>query len=273
MLQYNRQAIDARDRPTALVCIAKDEPDFREWVLYHQKLGFDHIVVYQNDWDCGMNMPGLIKRRISGRGVQVAAYNHFLQDSNYYSWAAFLDCDEFLVLKKHPNVNDLFLDHEEKPGLAVNWCFFGSVQEIVGWDSSVLRRFVRRGNANQHIKMILNFRHQHKTPEGRYLIVNPHHPLSNLQDTNGNVVSGPFNPNGPIDQAQINHYYHKSLEEWEQKRRNPRGDGVIHGTRRTWFDNRKCDQTILDISARDFLYGSESRDILKLFSPLVRSDT
>jgi hypothetical protein len=36
-------------------------------------------------------------------------------------------------------------------------------------------------------------------------------------DTNGRVIDGPFNPNGPTDVAVLYHYRYKSLEEWRYK--------------------------------------------------------
>jgi hypothetical protein len=35
----------------SLVCIAKMEDFYiNEWVLYHKKLGFDDIIIYETDW-------------------------------------------------------------------------------------------------------------------------------------------------------------------------------------------------------------------------------
>lgn len=87
---------------TALICIAKNEDNYiLEWINYHLKLGFDDIFIYANDWQYAINNAKVKLYQIQGNQQQVNAYNHFLKHNNYnYDWAAFLDVDEFLVLKK-----------------------------------------------------------------------------------------------------------------------------------------------------------------------------
>ena len=35
----------------ALVCVAKNEDNYiQEWIDYNKKLGFDDIIIYQNDY-------------------------------------------------------------------------------------------------------------------------------------------------------------------------------------------------------------------------------
>jgi hypothetical protein len=53
-------------------------------------------------------------------------------------------------------------------------------------------------------------------------MVNPHYPRllggALQRDTGGKVFEGPFNPHGPLDVAQLNHYWFKSYPEWLIKR-------------------------------------------------------
>ena len=52
----------------ALVCIAKNEDNYiEEWVLYHKKLGFDRIFIYENDWKCNLEYPFLTKVPFPGK--------------------------------------------------------------------------------------------------------------------------------------------------------------------------------------------------------------
>ena len=47
---------------TVLVCIAKDEENYvEEWLDYNHKLGFDEIIMYENDWKCPVERPFLNK--------------------------------------------------------------------------------------------------------------------------------------------------------------------------------------------------------------------
>jgi hypothetical protein len=55
-----------------------------------------------NDWIFPIDDDFVIQIPFSGRGIQVKSYNHFITNYRHsYDWAAFFDCDEFLVLKKH----------------------------------------------------------------------------------------------------------------------------------------------------------------------------
>jgi hypothetical protein len=85
----------------ALVCVAKWEDYYlKEWLDYNEKLGFDKVIMYQNEWRTELEHPILEKRISDGRSIQVPTYNHFLNTEREYDWVAFFDCDEFLVLKK-----------------------------------------------------------------------------------------------------------------------------------------------------------------------------
>lgn len=47
----------------ALAAIAKDEDNYiEEWIRYNLKLGFDKIIIYQNNWRA--NIPTDIKDRV-----------------------------------------------------------------------------------------------------------------------------------------------------------------------------------------------------------------
>ena len=130
----------------ALVCIAKNEDKYiQEWVDYHLSLGFDSIFIYQNNWEfevyeaCLINWPGECQ--------QLPAYNHFIQTyGKEYDWVAFLDVDEFLVLKAHHTIQALLLNYTRYTAVCINWVLFGSkIRDVVlSNNNSVIERFVFR---------------------------------------------------------------------------------------------------------------------------------
>lgn len=64
----------------ALVSIVKDNPYYiHEWIEYNLKLGFDHIVLYMNDFNYTIDHPQVEQFGINGRGQQLNAYNHFIK--------------------------------------------------------------------------------------------------------------------------------------------------------------------------------------------------
>lgn len=236
----------------ALVAIAKEEDiAIKEWVEYHLKLGFDDIVVFQNDWDCRYRHDNLILHRVDGPNQQVACYNHFIHNmSGSYNWVAFLDLDEFLVLKKHSTIKQFVERYKNPYSISINWVFFGSGGNKHITDDSVLKRFLKRsGSSDWHIKTILNL-------ESGASMIDPHHASVVSFDTNSNRISGPFNQNGPIDVAQINHYYYKSLEEWETKCKRGRADGDWPRNVCEWEQNINGYLDVQDHTAAYFLYGA-----------------
>lgn len=205
----------------AIVAIAKDEDiSIKEWVIYHLKLGFDDIILFQNDWDCQYRNNRLKLYSANGSNRQLACYNHFICDmASEYDWVAFIDLDEFIVLKKHTNIKRFIEVYGNQWSICMNWVYFGSGNQHSITSNSVLKRFTRRSHVPDiHIKTLLNL-------ESGALMLDPHHASIPSIDTNWNKVSGPFNPGGPIDVVQINHYYHKSYQEWRMKCKRGRADG------------------------------------------------
>jgi hypothetical protein len=238
---------------TVVVCIAKDEDHYiEEWVNYYEKLGFDEIFMYENDWVCPIDRPFLRKKKISGAHMQMPAYNDFL--NNYrdeYDWIAFFDVDEYLVLKKHKNIKDFLTEHDNEYGIGVNWLFFGGCgrRERGEYPNSLLKQFtVRQDPVDQHIKTIL------KSKSGGRMVL-PHNPNTYLMDTNGNKFGGPYNPNGPIDQVQLNHYHHKTYEDWLVRCKRGQADHTPTKTPEQWENTNHDFCNVDDFTARDFMYG------------------
>lgn len=101
-----------------LVCIAKDEDN------YHLKLGFDHIFIYENDWNSGIKNEKVTNIHVKGHRQQIPTYNNFIKNNkSNYDWVAFIDVDEFLVLKKHKNIHEFINDYKNEDAIGVNWVF------------------------------------------------------------------------------------------------------------------------------------------------------
>jgi hypothetical protein len=143
----------------ALVVVAKSEDYYLdEWLDYNHKIGFDKIIMYQNDWRTDIERPFLEKRVWDGKSVQLPIYNSFLDTDTEYDWVAFFDCDEFLVLRKHDNVKDFINDYKDKTNvIGLNWYFYGSFGLRTRTSNSLLRMFSNRNkNVDQHVKVMVN---------------------------------------------------------------------------------------------------------------------
>lgn len=109
--------------------------------------------------------------------------------------------------------------------LVVNWLFFNSNGWNVQAPQPVTRRFSYRHNAtNMHVKTIARI----DDIKSIMLQSNPHNFVElkdgSVHDSNGQVVTGPFNNNGPVDIVVLHHYHQKSAKEYLQKKTRGRSD-------------------------------------------------
>ena len=235
----------------ALVCVAKSEDYYLdEWLDYNHKIGFDKIIMYQNDWRTDIERPFLEKRIWDGKSVQLPIYNSFLQKDTEYDWAAFFDCDEFLVLKKHNNIKEFIEEYGPKhPVLSFNWFMFGSWGIEKRTSNSLLRMFPNRSNnVDQHVKVMVKV-----DSKNRFQL--PHNCHKESMDTNGKLFHGPFNPNGPSDVAVLNHYHSKTKEDWMLRCQRGRVDCEIQHDINQWDREVNNNIDIVDLSALSFMYG------------------
>lgn len=214
---------------TAVICaIALDEQRYiDEWILYHKKLGFDHIYLYDNSDSHSMKYVSTMYPDFvtvfhwPGKKKQVPAYDDFAKKyKESHTWAAFIDVDEFIVLSKHQTIIDFLESTCPDGSVCLNWYLYGSSDHQTYQPRLVLERFRRRQSvSNPHIKSIVRLCDYVKA-------MNPHAFLirsgSTRRDCAGRAVpSGPFyeDPeNLSVEVAHINHYFCKSKEEFEIKR-------------------------------------------------------
>lgn len=214
---------------SALICIAKDEDHYiDEWALYHLKLGFEKIFVYQNNWRYSGNVLQKYRNEIEliefdGEKMQMRAYNDFI-DNQYsnYDFAAFIDVDEFICLKQHNNINSFFDGYLDFYGLGINWRCFGdnNLIEVIDNNYSLIDRFTKcEKNLDRHIKTILNL----NKSKNMFYFVNPHFVDMSMRYnvivdvSKQRYINGPWNYNAIDDSAQINHYTCKTISEFKNK--------------------------------------------------------
>jgi hypothetical protein len=221
----------------ALVCIAKDEDNYiQEWIKYHKEIGFDDIFIYENNWRSGINQTNVKTIPFDGSCMQLRAYNDFIQKKKgQYDWAAFIDVDEFISLKKHSDIKKFILEHGKiGHGIAINWVIFGNNNhdQVKDNNYSVIDRFTKcLKDPSGHIKSLL------KLSTNKIRMNNCHHPNNIIVDTNKVLVSGPFNVNGPTDVIQLNHYLYKTREEYINKCKWGRADAISQVDSNSWKGN------------------------------------
>ena len=142
-------------------------------------------------------------------------YNNLIIKKKY-KWCAFIDVDEFIVLKKHDNIkNFLKYINFDRGALGINWVLFGNNNHIKYEEKPVIKRFTKSSNIpDKHIKSIIN-------TNDILDFYNPH----NANLINGNQINekskiyqiSPWQENSSVDFIQINHYIIKSNEEYNYR--------------------------------------------------------
>jgi hypothetical protein len=235
---------------TAIVCIAKNEDNYiEEWIEYHLKLGFDWVYVYKNNWNYTINNPKVIEFDELGETRQMICYNNFISSQiNRIDWAAFIDVDEFIVLKKHTNIKDFIQEYTLYQSIAMNWVFFGDNNQTA-LKKGVLSRFTKRQKEpDKHIKVLVKLSKNVK-------MLGPHNANVPWVDTNKYVGNDGFNLNGPIDVIQVNHYFSKTKEEFINKINRGRAD-VSEFRKIEEFDIYNLNE-VTDFTALNFFVNSD----------------
>ncbi|CAJ1955609.1 unnamed protein product [Cylindrotheca closterium] len=219
-----------------------------EWVQYHLlALGFEDIFLYDNSEDFELQAwhqslanfnPSKLQQRthirhFPGPKRQNEAYTSCvkqIQKTRSHAWVAFIDIDEFVVLRdtqRYPYISD-FLESlpPEYGGLAMNWVAFFLNHQMHYQDLPVTMRFQNRSEhaTSQHIKTIARTHLVRKVKNPHFVDYLLFRWWMHTYDTDGNIVAGPFNPELVVDQIAVYHYQSKSLEEYKERCSRGRAD-------------------------------------------------
>ena len=215
--------------PQAIVCAIalKEELYIDEWVAHNLRLGFDSIVIYDNsDENTLGGLPDKFLDRVTvihfpGRVRQLEAYNDAVARYGG-TWCAFIDVDEFIVLRKHADIKALLAEVAPRGGaLALNWVMFGSSGRADYSPEPVTKRFTWRAReVDEHIKTIAYLPHVASVADPHSVMLTSGAP----HDCHGNRVEGAYNPKKTEDIACVYHYFTKSRGEFLLKRARGRAD-------------------------------------------------
>ena len=218
-----------------LAVICKNEEDYiEEFVDYHLNIGFDKIIIGDNNDINGELYQPLLKDYIKSKQVKIVNlrgkkgqqkpfYNSIIKNEDY-EWCAFIDADEFITFGRYADFSDIrdFLESNDNiKAYKLNWRCYGDNDNIEMEDRDVIERFPEpkpmmftftyNFPENLHTKSIL-----HKSVQNTF-ISSPH----TVDGFNGYYTPSGFktssSPIGEVidwDMLYVRHYYTKSLEEW-----------------------------------------------------------
>ena len=126
----------------AVVCIGRLENRYAvEFVEHYKKLGFDQIIILNNNHDGEEQFEDVLQSYIDDGfitlfdfkneiNIQLSAYKkiyNFFSDNNEYDWLFFCDFDEFLILKEDKNIKE-YLSRD---------CFKNANQILINWKTYI----------------------------------------------------------------------------------------------------------------------------------------
>jgi len=210
----------------------------REWIEYHKNLGFDNIVIIDNNNvntdiindainDYIKSNYVIVDNTYYGeKNIQQYSYANCLnQHITEYDWIGFWDLDEFLYLNKFNNIKDFLLSNKnfnECDAIALQWVTYADNGYIEVSSHSVLENFDNPFNISNDIskqsyyKSIFNCHNVINLPN---IIFNDAHGLINgdltMCDVSGNFMycfNSCIYPN--TNDVYLKHFLTKSLSEF-----------------------------------------------------------
>ncbi len=223
----------------AVVCIVKNEALYiAEWIAFHIAAGVSAFYIYDNG---STDSTVAIARRLSesvrlevipwanfGKHIrsQTVAYNHAVANfGRHYRWMLFLDVDEFLFPKRDADLVSAMRNYEDKPAISLPWMMFGPSGHAHRPNGLVIDEYTERASFPPSPSNItlLNY----KTIADPTAIRWAHtHYCELWHDRNGMFNDAGlrfarakrFEPqNATSERLQLNHYFTRSLAEFEAK--------------------------------------------------------
>ena len=198
--------------------IVRDDGEYLdEWIDYHASIGFEHFVIYDNEseipvvnkWGDKVSLNYVICKPQDLPKL----YNKTL-NTHKAVWIGTFDIDEFIVLHKHKNINELLENYRDFGGLGINWLVYGSSGHIKKPQGMVKDNYLWRTPAdypcNAHVKTIsqmeycLDIFNVHTCLSSRPLVNEDYGIAHGLSDSSRTL-------------CRINHYITKSLEDYQRK--------------------------------------------------------
>lgn len=235
---YFEKDPEDKDKYMVAAC-AKNEGNYIvEWVEHYLNLGFDKIVIADNNDVGDETLPAILKDYVDRgkvqifdvRGVecfQVGFYSDFCSESNF-KWCAFYDCDEFLEIAPYTNIKEYLAQYQGWDVLLLNWLVFGPNGQLRKEPGGVQERFkypqapVLYFKENAFVKSLVR---GDKTKFENCFFNGSHVPIPAEGKKISILVGGEYVPSVSshayfvprYKNGYIKHYYTKSFEEWIDK--------------------------------------------------------
>jgi hypothetical protein len=228
---FRRRVLAARSiaregEGVALCCRIRDEARYlAEFVEYYVAAGIDHFFFYEK---LSMDNFADVLAPYTDRGfVTVCAdWPHvpvspsaeedcIVKSVGRFRWVGFIDADEFVVVRDGRSIGDFLSEYTRYPAVALHWLMFGSNGHKTRPDGPVIAEYTRRAvEASKHVKCFVrpeyaaNYRNSHS-----WFYQKMQCAVNEL----GRKVTGSISLPPTAQRAWVNHYHHKSDEDYFEK--------------------------------------------------------
>ena len=210
----------------ALCCRIRDEARYLdEWLQYYLAAGICHIFFYEKlsqDNYREVLRPyierGLVTLLEDWRNVPVsptAEQDCILRSVGRFEWVGFIDADEFVVIRDHRSIGEFLAGFRTHVAVALHWYMFGSNGHAARPSGPVIAEYTRRAaKPNRHVKCfvrperVANYRNSHSWY---------YRGMSHAVTETRRKVAGSTSVPPSAESAWINHYHHKSDEDYFEK--------------------------------------------------------
>ena len=208
-------------------CIKDENEYLDEWVEYHLNLGFEHIWLYDNF--SKEPVKEYIKNKPYSSNItviewkekilpQISAYEHFINSfEKYTEWVTFIDIDEFYDFYSDKTIDEVIKRYPDNKLGAIKFCWKmfnadGQIKKLPGGVRERFRRQVRNYGVwdGKYICKPAAIEH----PKVHYCITKPGYSFIGVL---GDPIAHPMDVCHDFSICSIDHYYTRSLEEWEAK--------------------------------------------------------
>ena len=216
----------------AICAIVKDEPDLREWVDYHYRMGCGRFYLTDNGAKLSVasqlqdyiDSNIVVVNQTSEMAQQLPSYQKCLNKyRSLHQWMAFIDADEFIVSSRYCSIPGILRYYADYGGLGLQRVLYGSSGHLTKPSGGVIANY-HNCKATPHLKSIVNLDY------GLTHVGNPHFFYYSsgkyTVTTDFERVDKPSNKPAPhlFEILYINHYHLKSKEEFLINRQKGRAD-------------------------------------------------
>jgi O-antigen biosynthesis protein len=214
----------------AICAIFKNEaPYLLEWLAFHETIGVDHFVLYDNgstDGGADLIRGSSFARNVTvidwpRRAGQIPAYQDFCAKyAAQFGWVAFIDLDEFIMPATGNSIHEILVRrcYADYSAILLQWLVFGPSGHQHPPDGLVIENYTRRLDegfpASRHVKSLVRggaVTGAGTTPH----IINVSGPTCNTRGET--VLSYAEQPSACHDTMAIHHYFTKSRADWAFK--------------------------------------------------------